>query len=54
MMKDNSSLKKWLEVSKINSKREDFIFQLEEEIRKNISVNLIEAVNSLKRAKVLV
>ena len=51
----NSSLKKWLEVSKINSKDGIFIFSVGGgDKKKNISVNLIEAVKfaKKKRAKV--
>lgn len=48
----NSSLKKWLEVSKLNSKDGIFIFSVGGgDKKKNVSVNLIEAVNYAKKKK---
>ena len=51
----NSSLKKWLEISKLNSKDGIFIFSVGGgDKKRNISVNLIEATNYAikKKAKV--
>jgi len=51
----NSSLKKWLEVSKLNSKDGIFILSVGGgDKKKNVSVNLIEAANyaTKKKAKV--
>ncbi len=48
----DSSLKKWLEVSKINSKDAIFVFSVGGgDKKKNISVNLIEAVKYAKNKK---
>ena len=48
----DSSLKKWLEVSKINSKDAIFVFSVGGgDKKKNISVNLIEAVKYAKTKK---
>ena len=48
----NSSFKKWLEISKLNSKDILFIFSVGGgNLKKKISVNLIEAIDLAKKKK---